>query len=142
MTFKQAAFEISIEDWVLPVRIGILPHEHKAPQPLSITLHLACNCPGRVGENLEASYDYRDLIEFVKHLAESQQTGLLEHFAEAIADQCFQSPLIQRIEIQLKKPSVLPEAASFSLKRCFSRNDWLGDSIASDELCFEESITV
>ena len=104
--------QIIIRDLILPVSIGIFPEERRAPQRVKINLRIYLPEPGPfVGASIEDTLSYATIVEGIHTLIGKGHIDLVERFVEAIAGLCFEDVRVCRVQVEVLKMDVIPEAA-------------------------------
>ena len=86
-------------------RIGVLPHEAEIAQPVEVDLSLwVRRAQGEIGpRNI---VDYRHAYEVVAAVVTEGHIPYLEEAAERIAAGALEIPLVLRVRVAVRKPSV------------------------------------
>lgn len=91
--------------------IGVYDHEHGRLQALivDVELDVAANHFERLGDTV----NYETIGEAARAIAGEGHVGLVETFAERLAQACFADPRVTRARVRVEKPSALaPHAAA------------------------------
>ena len=91
--------------------IGVYDHEHDRLQTLviDVELDLAASHFERLGDTV----NYETIGEAARAIAAEGHVGLVETFAERLAQACFFDPRVTRARVRVEKPSALaPHAAA------------------------------
>lgn len=114
---------IELRGLELPGCHGVLEHEREAGQPFIYDLEL--ELPEPRADDLEATVDYREIVELVRELSDERQFKLLESLAAAVADALLERfATVERVRVRVRKPEVDPgasveyAAASVRRERC------------------------
>jgi len=106
-----------VRDLVLAARIGVHPHEHRAPQRVRLNLDLAVAESGEPpGDDLAEVVDYEALIERVRRLVASRHVKLVETLAEQVAALCLDDPRVRSARVRVEKLDVIPDAAAVGVE--------------------------
>jgi dihydroneopterin aldolase len=91
--------------------IGVYPHELHRRQPLIVDVELDIAAGG--WRHLADTVNYETVVEAAKAIAAGGHIGLVESFAQRLADACFAEPRVLRARIRVEKPQALaPDAAA------------------------------
>jgi dihydroneopterin aldolase len=91
--------------------IGVYPHEQGRRQPLIVDVELDVAAGG--WRHLADTVNYEHVVEAAKAIAAAGHIGLVESFAQRLADACFAEPRVLRARIRVEKPQALaPDAAA------------------------------
>lgn len=107
---------VCVRDLTVMADIGVNADEIGAPQSLILDVELTL-APGS-GDQIERTYDYRDIVAHAERLA-ARRTGLIETFAEDLARLCLAHPRIVAADVRVAKPRALPNgtAAAHTIMR-------------------------
>lgn len=85
---------------------GFLPEEQVLGQWFEVNLTLWLDlAPAGESDSITDTLDYRNAIAQVKHLIETKQFTLVEKLAHAIAQSVLELDLVQKVKVELSKPS-------------------------------------
>ena len=110
-----------LDQLILPFQVGILPKEQGLSQRLRFNVRVASKEMGRVGENLQLSFDYRMIVETLEILSKSRHILLLEEIAEELAGVVLSHPLGLGLWVRIEKLDLLPHAESIGIERVFMK---------------------
>lgn len=97
---------ISINNLTFDCIVGIYAEERVTPQPLSLEIKLHTNTSrSAYSRNVSDTVDYAELKERIINFVTKQQFGLLEEMVESVASLTLENHLIQKVEIEAKKPN-------------------------------------
>jgi dihydroneopterin aldolase len=123
---------VFLRDLVLPVRIGVHPHEQAAPQRVRINVDLAVEDEGAraatgngvaalsrspagrpVGaDQLSRVVDYEGIANAVRAIVAAGHVQLVETLAERIAEACLADRRVAGARVRVEKLDIFPDAAS------------------------------
>ena len=111
-----------IANWVVPFAVGILPQEQGVTQPLRFCVRVAVQhtTPPPTDDwqtGLDASFDYRIVIDTIQALATHSQIPLLEDIATTIEQACLQHPNVLGLWLKIEKIGLLAGADSIGIER-------------------------
>lgn len=113
-----------ISRWVVPFCVGILPQEQGVTQPLRFSVRVAVRSPHKPVSALEgwqagldASFDYRIVIDTIQELAVATHTPLLEEIATTVEQVCLQHPNVLGLWLKIEKIGLLSGADSIGIER-------------------------
>jgi len=112
----------------VPVRVGIHPHEHDAPQPIVIDARLDYRCePREDGEWIDYEGYCARLAAFLAHKA---HTRLLETLVAEIAQLSFREwPALDTLTLAVHKPKIRPGTQRVGVALEWTRADYLRRSV-------------
>ena len=89
-------------------QIGVYDHEHGRLQPLvvDVELDVAASHFERLGDTV----NYERIGEAARAIAAEGHVGLVETFAERLAQACFFDPRVTRARVRIEKPEALAPA--------------------------------
>lgn len=111
---------VFLRNMVLPVSIGVYPHEREQAQRVRINVDLGVREEGEEGsERLGRVLDYEALARRVRELAAAGHVLLVETLAERIAQDCLRDGRVQSARIRVEKLDVFAdmEAAGVEVER-------------------------
>ncbi len=113
MTEPRKLDTIRIEQLELDCLIGINPWERLTKQriTLDISLDADLSAAGRSDE-IEDTINYRTIARAVTAEVEKSSYGLVEALASRIADICLEDERVQSVEVSLRKPGAVRNAAA------------------------------
>jgi dihydroneopterin aldolase len=111
---------VFVRDLVLPASIGVLPHEHAAPQRVRINIDLGVEDDGarplsraRVGrDDLSRVVDYGKLAAAARSIVAAGHVRLVETLAERIAEACLLDRRVHLARVRVEKLDIFADAAS------------------------------
>lgn len=113
---------IEIEALSLQAWVGILPQEYEAPQRLIV------DCKAKVRPRqwplveLDDSVSYAGVAETITEVVASQHWPLLEELIEALRARLAQDyPLLDSLELRLRKPDILEAVATVGISLQWQR---------------------
>ncbi|HWA60228.1 MAG TPA: dihydroneopterin aldolase [Caulobacteraceae bacterium] len=91
------------------VEIGVYEHELNRRQPLVVDVELDVAAGG--WRHLADTVNYEHVVAAARQIAASGHIGLVESFAQRLAQACFDEPRVLRARIRVEKPEALaPDA--------------------------------
>ena len=108
---------ILLEDFRLPVSIGIHDFEREAPQDVlvNVTLELAADWADP-GDRIEQALDYDFLRRGILALVKGRHFNLQETLAQEILKLCLAQPGLKRVTVSTRKPDVYPDCRSIGFE--------------------------
>ena len=105
---------VFIRDMVMPASIGVLPHEHAAPQRVRINVDLAVkDIAEEVGpDEVGRVVDYGKIAAGVRSIVAAGHIRLVETLAERIAASCLTDDRVERVRVRVEKLEILADAVS------------------------------
>lgn len=109
--------EILIEGLKVSAVIGCYDWEREIQQPLLIDLVLTCDiAQASRSDDLADALDYAALSNRVIALCGERQFQLLEALAECLAQMIFDEFTVQRLQLTIRKPGAVAEAAAVGVR--------------------------
>jgi dihydroneopterin aldolase len=91
--------------------IGVYEHEQGRRQPLIVDVELDVAAAG--WRHLADTVNYEHVVTAAQAIAAAGHIGLVESFAQRLADACFEEPRVLRARVRVEKPEALaPHAAA------------------------------
>ncbi|WP_323120173.1 dihydroneopterin aldolase [Burkholderia alba] len=117
-------WSVFVDELVVPVRVGIHPHEHEAPQPVVIDARLVYRCePSEQGGASWIDYDGY-CARIAAFLAHKPHTRLLETLALDLAVLSFDEwPALDALTLSLHKPKIRPGTKRVGVELDWTRAD-------------------
>ncbi len=114
---------VEVRGLVIPVRVGVLPHEQAEPRRLVVDLELCVGDlhPAGVSDRLEETVDYALLCEAVRTACTERHFQLIEAVAERIAGVCLQHARVACARVRVAKPGAVAAAAEVAVRITRSR---------------------
>lgn len=95
----------------LEAEIGVHDHEQGRRQPLIVDVELDVAAAG--WRHLADTVNYETIVAAARALAAAGHIGLVESFAQRLAQACFAEPRVLRARVRVEKPEALaPDAAA------------------------------
>ncbi len=128
----QGLRHVFLRDMVLPVSIGIHPHEHAAPQRVRVNVDLAVEDDGARGrsrsgvgrDELSRVVDYEKIAAAVRSIVSAGHVKLVETLAERIAEACLRDPRVHAARIRAEKLDIFADATSAGIEIERRRSDF------------------
>jgi dihydroneopterin aldolase len=105
-----------IRDLVLSARIGVHQHERVANQRIRLNLELEVEAEGPIGDDLDNTVCYGELMTGIRHVVGNGHVNLVETLCERIADMCLADRRVRSAKIRIEKLDVFPEAVSVGIE--------------------------
>jgi dihydroneopterin aldolase len=87
------------------IRLGVLPAERRAPQPVEVDVELYRRDEGYRGGGLETCLDYDRVYRYLAdEWPKRPHTDLLEAWAEDLIGFCLQDPRVEICRVLIRKP--------------------------------------
>jgi dihydroneopterin aldolase len=116
-------FQVNVQHFITLSKVGVLAHEHLAPQRLAWSVTVTCTEAGWIEDSItESSFNYAVLVESLQQLEQHPHTQLLETLCQELAQQWFGFPTVQAIALKVEKLDLLPPPATIGLERHFIRS--------------------
>ena len=117
-------WSVFIDALAVPVRIGIHPHEHDAPQPIVIDARLGYGCePREEGDWIDYEGYCARLAAFLAH---KPHTRLLETLVAEIAELSFREwPALETLMLAVHKPKIRPGTQRVGVALEWTRADYM-----------------
>jgi dihydroneopterin aldolase len=110
------ARRVFVRDLELVASVGVLEHEKRYEQRilLSADLDVRDAYDGR-SDRLQDVLDYRELVEGIARLVQSEHVNLIETLAERVAAHCLADGRVQAVRVRIEKPEALPSCRSVGI---------------------------
>ena len=105
-----------VHDLVLTARIGVHPHEHRAPQRVRLSLDLGVIDSGQAPAALAAVVDYDALTGRVRRLVQEGHVLLVEQLAERLARLCLDDPRVRTVRVRVEKLDAIADCAAVGIE--------------------------
>jgi dihydroneopterin aldolase len=110
-TLKILVTKVFVRGLQVDAQIGVYDHELHRTQPLIVDVELDVAAGG--WRHLADTVNYEHVAAAAKAIAASGHIGLVESFAQRLAEACFEEPRVLRARIRVEKPQALaPDAAA------------------------------
>jgi dihydroneopterin aldolase len=109
---------VFLRDMILPASIGVLPHEHTAPQRIRVNVDLGVDDEAArqglaVGPDvLSRVVDYGKIAASVRAITAAGHVRLVETLAERIVQSCLQDPRVRLARVRVEKLDIFPDSVS------------------------------
>ena len=111
------ARRIRLEDFRLPVSIGIHDFERKAPQTVIVNVELELGADWRdPSDKIEHALDYDFLRNGIVALVKNRHFNLQETLAQEILKLCLEQQGLRRVKVSTRKPDVYPDCKSIGFE--------------------------
>jgi dihydroneopterin aldolase len=101
--------KVFVRGLMVQARIGVYPHEKGRTQPLIVDVELDVAAAG--WRALADTVNYEAIAGHARAIAAAGHIGLVESFAERLAEACFTEPRVLRARVRVEKPQALaPDA--------------------------------
>lgn len=105
------ATKVFVRGLSIDAEIGVHDHEHGRKQPLLVDVELDVSAAS--WRALDDTVNYESIAADARFVAATGHIGLVEHFAQRLADRCLAHPLVTRARVRVEKPLALaPDAAA------------------------------
>lgn len=115
---------ISVQDLTFECIVGILPHERKTPQPVSVHLELAVDFSEVTHRDqlVSGGVDYSQLCAFIEKTCQTKKFFLLEDMVDQLGQAILNEyPPITKLKLQINKPEALSKAKQVGAAMRFER---------------------
>ena len=111
------ARRIRLEDFRIPVSIGIHDFERDAPQIVIVNVELELAADWRdPGDSIERALDYDFLRNGIVALVAGRHFNLQETLCQEILQLCLERPGLRRVTVSTRKPDVYPDCKSIGFE--------------------------
>jgi dihydroneopterin aldolase len=90
--------------------IGVYEQERGVTQPLIIDIEAEVEAAG--WRHLDETVNYETLAAHARAIADSGHIGLVESFAQRLAEACVAEPRVHAVRVRVEKPRALEPAAA------------------------------
>ena len=103
--------KVFVRGLTLEAEIGVYAHERGRRQPLIVDVELDVAAAG--WRALADTVNYETVVAAAQAIAAAGHIGLVESFAQRLAQACFAEPRVLRARVRVEKPQALaPHAAA------------------------------
>jgi dihydroneopterin aldolase len=103
--------KVFVRGLAIEAEIGVYPHERGRRQPLIVDVELDVAAAG--WRALADTVNYETIVAAARAVAAAGHIGLVESFAQRLAQACFAEPRVLRAQVRVEKPLALaPHAAA------------------------------
>ena len=103
--------KVFVRGLAIEAEIGVYPHERGQRQPLLVDVELDVAAGG--WRALADTVNYESIAEAARAIAAAGHIGLVESFAQRLAEACFAEARVLRARVRVEKPLALaPHAAA------------------------------
>ena len=103
--------KVFVRGLAIEAEIGVYAHERGRRQPLTVDVELDVAAAG--WRALADTVNYETIAEAARAIAAAGHIGLVESFAQRLAQACFVEPRVLRARVRVEKPMALsPHAAA------------------------------
>jgi dihydroneopterin aldolase len=103
--------KVFVRGLAIEAEIGVYPHERGRRQPLIVDVELDVAAAG--WRALADTVNYETVVAAAQAIAAAGHIGLVESFAQRLAQACFAEPRVLRARVRVEKPQALaPHAAA------------------------------
>ncbi len=111
------ARRIRLEDFRIPVSIGIHDFERDAPQIVIVNVELELAADWRdPADRIEHALDYDFLRDGIAALVKGRHFNLQETLCQEILNICLAQPDLRRVTVSTRKPDVYPDCKSIGFE--------------------------
>jgi dihydroneopterin aldolase len=108
---------IRLEDFRVPVSIGIHDFEREGPQTVLVSVVLEFGDEwSDPGDSVERALDYDFLRDGIVALVKDRHFNLQETLCEEILKLCLARPGLRRVKVWTRKPDVYPDCKSIGFE--------------------------
>lgn len=102
-------YRMFIRDLVLDARVGVYPHERRAPQRVRFNIDMRVREPGQpLGDDLAKVLSYDAVIAGVRRLLAAGHINLVETVAENVAEICLADSRVASVKVAVEKLDIDP----------------------------------
>ena len=118
MDTKITKIVVRLKNHRISMLIGIDESEKVTPQEVIINAELDVNCNTNdlKADNIDDVYNYVALKNDIEKIASQGHIGLIENFAEQIADSALSNYMVQKCSVYIQKPEVFSELDSVGIE--------------------------
>ena len=112
---------VFVHDLEIVASVGLLAHEQRYEQRIIVSVDLAVRDDyDGVSDRLGDVLDYGKVVDGIVRLVQSGHVNLIETLAERIATQCLSDARVERVQVRIEKPEILPSCRSvgIAIERC------------------------
>lgn len=105
---RRDALKIFVRGLHIDARIGVYDHELGRTQPLTVDVELSLDC-GEINR-LSDTVNYETIAAAARANADLGHVGLVEEYAERLAQDCLADPRVSAVRVVVEKPQAIPGA--------------------------------
>ena len=110
-TFRVIVTKVFVRGLRVDAEIGVHDHERGRKQPLMVDVELDVAAAG--WRALDDTVNYETIAAAARSIAAAGHIGLVESFAQRLAERCLAHPRVTRARVCIEKPLALaPDAAA------------------------------
>ena len=110
-TFRVIVTKVFVRGLLVDAEIGVHDHERGRKQPLMVDVELDVAAGG--WRALDDTVNYESIASAAQFIAAAGHIGLVESFAQRLAERCLAHPRVTRARVRIEKPLALaPDAAA------------------------------
>ncbi len=114
---RPASYLIRLDRFVLPMEIGVYPHERGRRQRVRISVEMEVAYPaGGIEDQITRIPSYDDLVQGLRRLSQAGHVNLVETLAERVLDLCFAHEAVRTATVDVEKLDVVEEAQSVGVR--------------------------
>jgi dihydroneopterin aldolase len=129
---KDSHIKIFLDSIEVPLKLGLLPHEHNKPQRVLVTAEVYADPAAYLREvSPETIIDYAVLYEGITSWAHRPHAQLIEDYLKELLDLCFGSKSVTAARLSIKKADIFGKDQGAGIEVFMHREDWPGHSSKS-----------
>lgn len=105
----------------LRVEAGIGVHDHELGLLQTLVIDVALDLGAHPVERLADTVNYERIAEAARAIVAEGHVGLVETFAERLAQDCLKDPRVRRVTVRIEKPGALDSAQAAGCEVVFAR---------------------
>ncbi len=121
---NESHISIFVKSMRVNVRIGLLPAEREAPQPLDVTVELFTALDYLDGVDADSIIDYAQIYDAVKSWEARDHVDLLETYLQELLTLGFTFDRVTAMRATIAKPEIFDEAQGAGLSVFMRRGDY------------------
>ena len=125
MSIQESSVKIFLDSVEVPLKIGIYPHEHEAPQRAVVDVELFADPAVYLKTlSLDTIIDYAVFYDAIKSWADRPQVMLIEDYLKELVALCFEHEMVTACRVGIKKADVFGPEQGAGVEVFMNRVDW------------------
>ncbi len=122
---KDSHIKLVLKEMRVNLRIGLLPGEKGAAQPVVVNAALYTKAGDYLKDvNADSIINYAPMFEIVRGWQEREHTELIESYINEFLDVSFKDPRIEACRVSILKAEICEEAEGVGVEVFMKREDW------------------
>ena len=105
-----ATTRVFVRGLEVEAEIGIYAHEQGVRQPLVVDIEIEVDATG--WRHLTDTVNYETLVDHAREIAAGGHIGLVESYAQRLAEACVSEPRVRSARVRVEKPRALADGVA------------------------------